>query len=75
MYSFLNNRLDPDELRVQLRNMSDQELLRFGTAAKFICYAEANCGRTPRRQFVIQVEEARAEWKRRMPDLPLNFSV
>lgn len=65
--------LNADELRVRLKKMSDQELLRFGTAVKY--RAEANCENRSRQEFVIQLEEARAEWQRRMPDLPLNFSA
>jgi len=39
--------------------MPDQELLRFGTAAKVEC---SNFDQPPR-EVVLQLEEARAEWK------------
>jgi hypothetical protein len=45
--------------------MSDQELRRFGLAARFMCSPGANLGKPPRQVFVIQLEEARAELERR----------
>jgi hypothetical protein len=45
--------------------MSDAEVLKFGGSAKFICSPGANLGKPPRKSFVAQLEEARAEWKRR----------
>jgi hypothetical protein len=35
-----------------------------------MCTPEANLGAPPRRVFVIQLEEARAEWRRRLPKAP-----
>jgi hypothetical protein len=57
---------DPDleTLRIRLRKMNDQELRRFGLAARFMCLPGANLGK-PRQVFVIQLEEARAEVQRR----------
>jgi len=55
--------------------MSDQELQRFGQAAKFMCLPGANFDAPPRQVFVIQLEEARKEWKRRNPGLPLADSI
>jgi hypothetical protein len=43
--------------------MSDRELLRFGRAAREVC--KPLRGKPPREVFVIQLEEARAEFKRR----------
>ena len=54
-----------EELRSRLRRMTDNELRRFGRAARNMCPPEANRGNMPREEFVIQLEEARAEWKRR----------
>jgi hypothetical protein len=45
--------------------MSDQELRRYGLAAKSMCSPEANFDNPPRQTFVIQLAEARAEWDRR----------
>jgi hypothetical protein len=49
--------------------MSDEELLRFGKAANFMCSPQANLHRPPREAFVIQLREARQEWRRRKADL------
>ena len=54
-----------NELLARLRKMTDNELRRFGRAARNMCPPEANRGYMPREEFVIQLEEARAEWKRR----------
>jgi hypothetical protein len=53
-----------EELRARLRKMTDNELRRFGRAARNTCLPEANRGKPPR-EFVIQLEEAQTEWKRR----------
>jgi len=52
--------INPDELRARLRKMTDEDLLRFGKAARLMCR-----DKSPRQVFVIQLEEARAEWRRR----------
>ena len=65
IYEFGRNGPDRDELRDRLRRMPDQELLRFG----IMCSVRANCG-----NFGLQLEEARTEWKRRNPELPLSIS-
>ena len=66
--------LKVEELRKRLRAMSETELLRFGQAAKYMCSPEANYG-PPRQVFVVQLREARLEWRRRHPGLPLNESI
>ena len=63
MYRFARDEgIDLDELRTRLRKMSDEDLLQFGKAARFMCR-----DKSPRQVFVIQLEEARAEWRRRRP--------
>ena len=38
MYRFARNEeIDLNELRARLRKMSDEDLLRFGKAARFVC--------------------------------------
>jgi hypothetical protein len=54
-----------DQLRQRLMKMTDAELRRFGDAAKFMCSPAANLGQPPREVFVIQLWEAREEWRRR----------
>lgn len=53
------------ELRERFQRMSDEDLLKFGKAARYMCTLKANLGRPPREAFVIQLREARAEWRRR----------
>ena len=57
--------IDIESLRVRLRKMSDTELVRFGRAAPSLCDPRKNLEQPPRQVFVIQLNEARAEWKRR----------
>jgi hypothetical protein len=59
--------LDLDQLRTRLRAMSDAALKHWGAAAAYMCTSKANCGHPPRQVFVIQLEEARAECRRRHP--------
>ena len=61
---------DPEEFEAELRQMSDEELLRCGMSLKFLCN-----GRHDNPVFVAQLKEARAEWRRRHPKLPLSESV
>jgi hypothetical protein len=58
---------DVDALRVRLQKMSDSQLVEFGRAAAVMCSPQANFGKPPREVFVIQLKEARAEWRRRHP--------
>ena len=63
MYRFARNEeIDLEELRARLRKMTDDDLLHFGKAARFMCR-----DKSPRQVFVIQAEEARAEWRGRHP--------
>jgi len=67
VYRFAQDDLLPDldELRPRLQAFSNRELVAFGRAAAYLCTPEANHGRTLRETFVIQLREARSEWKRR----------
>ena len=57
--------LNVGELRERLRKMSDPELRKFGQAAQHLVSPKANPGQPPPEVFVIQLDEARNEWKRR----------
>jgi hypothetical protein len=57
---------DLENLRDRLRKMSDDELLRFGKAAREMSKPETNFGKSSE-VYVTQLREARAEWKRRHP--------
>jgi hypothetical protein len=54
-----------DELRARLTKMTDAELIHFGNAARQMCSEVANMGHAPRQCFVVQLDEALAEWHRR----------
>jgi hypothetical protein len=45
--------------------MSDEDLRKFGEAARYMVSPTANMGKPPLPAFVLQLEEARAEWRRR----------
>jgi hypothetical protein len=63
MYRFARDEgIDLEQLQARLRKMSEDDLVRFGKAARFMCR-----DKEPRQMFVIQLEEARAEWRRRHP--------
>ncbi len=47
--------------------MSDEELTREGKAGRHMCSPMANFDKPPGRVFVVQLEEVKAEWKRRHP--------
>jgi hypothetical protein len=51
-----------EQLRARLRKMPDEELVRFGKAARSLC-RDPRCPDT----FKRQLAEARAEWRRRNP--------
>jgi hypothetical protein len=44
-----NAEVDREELRDRLRRMSDERLLQFGEAAKFMCSKRANGNQPPRK--------------------------
>ncbi len=56
-----------DELRERLRAMPDEKLNQFGEAARYMCTPEANLHKSPLTIYVLQLEEATAEWRRRHP--------
>jgi hypothetical protein len=64
VYQFTSNEIDVDELRARLQKMTDEALVRFGRAAAYMCSPQANYNE-PRQVFVVQLEEARTEWRRR----------
>jgi hypothetical protein len=64
-FSSKENEVVLESLRTRLRKMSDQELLRFGQSAKYMCSPAANSGEPRRQVFLIQLREVRMEWERR----------
>ncbi|HXA83406.1 MAG TPA: hypothetical protein VNY56_09880 [Methylomirabilota bacterium] len=59
---------------LSIHRMSSAELLRFGMRAKFRCSNEANPNDSRLTALMAQLAEARAEWNRRHPELPLRDS-
>jgi hypothetical protein len=55
-----------EQIRERLRKMSDLELRQYGRAARDLSDPKKNFGKT-NPAFKIQLEEARAEWRRRHP--------
>jgi hypothetical protein len=56
---------DREEFRQRVAKMTDSELIQCGEAAGEMCKTEF--GQPPLQAFVIQLEECRAEWRRRHP--------
>jgi hypothetical protein len=61
---------DLDALRTRLQKMSDEQLRDFGKAALYMTSPFANMGKPPLASFVLQLEETRAEWRRRQKKEP-----
>jgi hypothetical protein len=53
-----------EQIRERLRTMSDLELRKFGRAASNMADPRKNF-RSPNPSFQVQLDEARAEWRRR----------
>jgi len=67
VYSFAGeSALDRHALRSRLEAMDSAALLRFGQAAAYMCSQQANMGKEPREAFLVQLREAREEWRRRL---------
>jgi hypothetical protein len=61
-------------LRQRISKMSSSELLRFGVNAKFRCSHGPELEHAQRVSLETQLIEARTEWNRRYPGLPLRDS-
>lgn len=48
--------------------MTDKELIREGAAGRYMCSPMVNFGKPPRKVFVIQLTEVKAEWRRCHPE-------
>jgi len=71
VYSFASeSALDLRALRSRLEAMDRVALVRFGQAAAFMCSPRANMGKEPREAFLVQLREAREEWRRRLATSP-----
>ena len=67
-----NTQTNPEDLaqiRERIRKMFDLELRQYGRAARDLSDPKKNFG-PPNPAFKIQLDEARAEWRRRHPANP-----
>jgi hypothetical protein len=58
-------KLELGQLREKLRKMTDRQLRGYGNEFRKFCKSERKQGREPEVAFVIRLEEATAEWRRR----------
>ena len=56
-----------EQIRERLRKMSDLELRQYGRSAKRVMSDPTKHFGEPNPAFAIQLQEARAEWRRRHP--------
>jgi hypothetical protein len=54
--------------------MSNPELLMFGVTTKCLCSLETSPDQSPPGGVLVQLREAREEWTKRNPSLPLSES-
>jgi hypothetical protein len=64
MSDFAFGRLQPEQVRARLQKMGDAALIEFGKNCRFLCRPHR---RKPNPSFVMQLNEAVEEWKRRHP--------
>ena len=64
---FTSDEVDLEGYRARLCKMTDEELIREGRAGRYLCSSTANFGKPPRKVFMVQLEEVKAEWSRRHP--------
>jgi hypothetical protein len=69
-FSSNDGKIDLEYLRARLRKKSEAELQWYMGAAECMCSPHANFGKPPRQTFIIQLQEAQAEWDRRKAQLP-----
>ena len=65
---YVSDHVDIQDLRARIRKMTDAEVLRFGKDNRYMCSPYVNQGKPPLEAFLIQLHEARAEWRRRHPE-------
>jgi hypothetical protein len=58
---------DKEKERERLRKMTDEELIREGQAARYMCAPSTNFGKPPREVYVTALRLAKEEWRRRHP--------
>ena len=56
-----------EEFRKRLRAMSDEQLIRYGKAARYMAGPRQSANGRVENVYVFQLAECRAEWRRRHP--------
>ena len=68
---FAETKFTVEDFRKRIQAMSDDQLLQYGKAAAYMADPKYSTdGRTVEPVFKIQLQECRAEWKRRHPKTP-----
>jgi len=62
---------DVKQVRARIRKMNDEQLLKYGQAAKYMC-SRANMGKPPREAFLLQLHEAREELEARKEEAKIG---
>ena len=60
----LDSAVDVDGIRARLRKLLDPELIEYGKSCAFLCSRKQNFGKPPLEAWTVQLDEARAEWRR-----------
>jgi hypothetical protein len=61
------DKFDEEKERARLCKMSDEELIREGRAARYMCSPATNFGKPPRNVYEIALRLCKEEWSRRHP--------
>jgi hypothetical protein len=61
------SKFDLETFRAKLCKMPDAELVKSGKQLAFLCSPGQNFGKPPHKEWAMQLEESRAEWRRRHP--------
>jgi hypothetical protein len=61
------DKFDKEKERERLHKLSDEELIREGKAARFMCSPATNFGKPPRDVYVIALRLCKEEYRRRHP--------
>jgi len=67
MQSAVQPMFNVEELRAELRKMDDVRLSEFGQAARYMAAIRANTSKPSLHPYEVQLQEAKAEWRRRHP--------
>jgi hypothetical protein len=67
MQSAVQPMFNVEELRAELRKMDDVRLSEFGQAARYMTAIRANTSKPSLHLYEVQLQEAKAEWRRRHP--------